>query len=171
MALKYTIFTPPAMFAIEEYGGGNGGYTYQWRGHGPTYCAHLIVSLILVEWAHIAGGLMDHLTEHDTYRMVWHNGARWKGTTDPARAESVLERDAEGLSDVVCWRDESLFGRLTPTHLASGRSRPSPGRDCGGFSDFSGHDQALPQATPRNRTGGRQTHSWPPTHQTHRFRG
>ena len=91
MALKYTIFNPSgATLAIEEYGGGAGGYAFQWRGYGPTFCTHLIVSLMLEDWAHTAGGLMDHLSERDTYRMVWHTGARWKGATDPARAESVL---------------------------------------------------------------------------------
>jgi hypothetical protein len=91
MALKYTIFNPSgALLAIEEYGGGAGVYAFQWRGSGPTFCTHLIVSLMLEDWAHTAGGLMDHLSERDTYRMVWHTGARWKGASDPARAERVL---------------------------------------------------------------------------------
>ncbi|HLW00083.1 MAG TPA: hypothetical protein VKT82_15550 [Ktedonobacterales bacterium] len=91
MALKYTIFTPEhASLAVEEYGGGNGGYAFEWRGSGLTFCTHLIVSLLDIRWAERAGGFMDHFTEHQTYHMIWHHGKRWNGATDPARANAVL---------------------------------------------------------------------------------
>src|SRR6266852_3343864 len=85
-----------------------------------------------------------------------HISSPYLNGIDPG-GRPALPRSAEGLSDVVKERNESLFTRCERTRAARGGSRDPTQRDGAYVRSQSGHHWALSQATPRNGTCAAQS--------------